>query len=178
MLRHINSVWSPHCFCRLDIFLLHLPVFHMTPFLQSMESSKPFLVGHYCLHLEMCFSTACLLLLFPWEMLCVPLPALPSTHPVNIGVPHGSAFAFLLTSLHLQTSRKLCFPPGSFSRGLDSQFRSCFSWTSPLTGPSNHACSYRTHCLLPQAWSSFCLVGVYPSAARDSGIRTDRSSTY
>lgn len=53
-------------FGRLNSFLLDLPVFHVTSFFQPTENSKMFLVQHYSLHLEMCSSTACIWLPFPW----------------------------------------------------------------------------------------------------------------
>lgn len=102
--------------------------------------------------------------------------------PVNTAVPHRPAFGFLLTSptsrsvsqsclwCGLQTSRKLCFTPGSSSRGLDSQFRNCFSWTSPLTGASNRARPNWTPCFSSTpGLPSVCRVHVCPSpAARNS----------
>lgn len=117
-------------------------------------------------------------------------PSLPR-QSVNTGVPHRPAFGFLLTLptsrsvsqsclwCGLQTSRKLCFTPGSSSRGLDSQFRNCFSWTSPLTGASNHARPNWTPCFSSMpGLPSVCRVHICPSpAARNSRAHTDVFST-
>lgn len=97
MLKHIDLIWIFIVidFGKLSIFLLDLPVLHMTPFPPPTENSKMFFFQDYSLHLETCFS--------PLLAFASSLPNKSSQsprHPVNIGIPHFGS-PLVLFSLHL-----------------------------------------------------------------------------